>query len=59
MSQERVRFVERSYRSILLEADPDFYQRSNNLNRIEYKFSNGREFKGHNIYDNYTPIEES
>jgi hypothetical protein len=50
------RLVERSYLSLLLEADPDYYTTSRNTNRAEYRFSNGREFLGHNIYENYKPF---
>jgi hypothetical protein len=49
------RLVERSYLSLLLEADPDFYSTSRNSNRAEYRFSNGREFMGRDIYSNYGP----
>lgn len=49
------RLVERSYLSLLLEADPEYYSRSRNTNRVEYRFSNGREFLGHNLYSNYPP----
>ncbi len=49
--------VERSYLSILLERDPDYYARTRNTNRVEYKMSNGREFLGHDIYSNYFPID--
>jgi hypothetical protein len=51
------RLVERSYLSLLLEADPEYYSRSRNTNRAEYVFSNGREFMGHNLYSNYAPYE--
>ncbi len=49
------RLVERSYLSILLERDPDYYARTRNTNRVEYKMSNGREFLGHDLYANYFP----
>ncbi len=51
------RLVERSYLSILLERDPDYYARTRNTNRVEYKMSNGREFLGHDIYSNYFPLD--
>lgn len=50
------RMVERSYLSLLLERDPDYYARSRNTNRVEYRMSNGREFKGHDLYANYFPL---
>lgn len=48
--------VERSYLSLLLERDPEYYARNRNTNRTEYKFSNGREFLGHELYGNYGPF---
>lgn len=51
------RLVERSYLSLLLEADPDFYSTSRNTNRVEYRFSDGREFMGRDLYGNYAPYE--
>lgn len=48
--------VERSYIGMLLQAEPDFYARTRNTNRVEYKFSNGREFKGRDLYSNYFPL---
>lgn len=50
------RLVERSYLSMLLQADPEFYARTRNTNRAEYRFSNGREFMGHELYRNYFPL---
>lgn len=51
------RLVERSYLSLLLEKDPDYYARTRNTNRVEYRFSNGREFLGHDLYNNYGPFD--
>jgi hypothetical protein len=50
------RTVERSYLSLMLERDPEYYARTRNTNRTEYRFSNGREFKGHDLYRNYFPL---
>jgi hypothetical protein len=50
------RTVERSYLSLLLERDPEYYSRTRDTNRVEYRFSNGREFKGHALYSNYFPL---
>jgi hypothetical protein len=57
MSNERVRQVERSYMSMLIKQNPDFYAQARNTNRAEYEFSNGRKFMGHNIYSNFFPRE--
>lgn len=43
--------VERSYVSLLLEKDPDFYARARDTARVEYRFSNDREFFGHELYN--------
>lgn len=53
MARQDVRFVERSYMSLLLEADPDYYATRNNGH--EYEFSNGRRFKEHVPYTGYGP----
>lgn len=55
---KNVRFVERSLKSIILDAEPSFYENSNPQNQTVYEFSNGRRFNGRQPYDNYTPIEE-
>jgi len=55
MSNERVRQVERSYMSFVLKKNPDYYAEARNENRTEYEFSNGRRFRGHNIYSNFFP----
>lgn len=55
---KNVRYREISWKSLLLETDPSFYENSNPLNQTAYEFSNGRKFKGRRPYDNYTPIEE-
>jgi hypothetical protein len=46
--------VERSYLSMLLEADPEFYSRARDSARVEYEFSDGRKFLGREPY-NYGP----
>lgn len=43
--------VERSYISLLLEKDPDFYANARDTARVEYRFSNDREFLGHELYN--------
>lgn len=58
MSTERVRLVERSYMSMILKQNPEYYTQARNTNRTEYEFSNGRRFTGHEIYQNYSAYQE-
>jgi hypothetical protein len=58
MSTERVRLVERSYMSFVLKTNPEYYSEARNENRVEYEFSNGRKFRGHAIYTNYSAYQE-
>ena len=58
MSRDRVRLVERSYMSMLIKQNPEYYAEARNTNRVEYEFSNGRKFRGHEIYTNYSASEE-
>jgi len=51
----RVRMVERSLMSLILQADPNFYENANPQNQDAYEFSNGRRFKGRRPYSNYFP----
>ena len=53
----RVRFVERSLKSLINEVDPNFYEDANSQNQTVYEFSNGRKFKGRRLYANYFPGE--
>lgn len=55
MSDDRPRTTERSLRSLIVEADPNFYEHANPANQIAYPFSNGRKFKGYRPYSNYFP----
>jgi len=57
MAAQRVRFVERSYKSLVLDAEPDFYEKSAPINTTVYEFSNGRRFMARRLYDNYFPME--
>lgn len=41
---QRVRYVEKTYISEVLRADPQFYADQRDV--LLYKFSNGREFRG-------------
>ena len=47
------RLVERSYISLLLAKDPDYYARNAANNQVEYDFSDlgGRKFKSREPYD--------
>ena len=58
MSNDRVRQVERSYMAMLIKQNPDYYAQARDENRDEYEFSNGRKFKGHKIYENYSAYQE-
>lgn len=58
MANERVRQVERSYMAMLIRQNPEHYAQARNENRVEYEFSNGRRFKGHAIYSNYSASQE-
>jgi hypothetical protein len=42
MANPNVRYTERSYMSLLLERDPEFYGDRKRL--VAYEFSNGRKF---------------
>lgn len=52
MASHNVRQVERSYISLLLEKDPDYYARNAPNNQTEYDFSDlgGRKFKSREPY---------
>jgi hypothetical protein len=48
------RLVERSYISLLLERDPEYYARTRSTNQVEYRIpETGRKFLGHDYYGNY------
>jgi hypothetical protein len=54
--------VERSYLSLLLERDPNFYADSAPGNQIAYEFSNGRRFRAPDAgltYDNFKPYTDN
>lgn len=48
------RLVERSYLSLMVERDPEYYARTRSTNQVEYRIpENGRKFLGHDYYANY------
>lgn len=48
------RLVERSYLSLLLERDPEYYARTRSTNQVAYRIpENGRKFLSPDYYENY------